>query len=49
MEKRYKEIDWSQFPKNLTDMGDTNMNHLDSELFDIDSRIIEKEGEQQNG
>lgn len=42
MERNYKPIDWSNFPpiEERTSFGDTNGNHLNTEITDIDDRVI---------
>ncbi len=36
MEQNYKHIDWSKYPKRVTDLGDMNNNKLDIAIDDVD-------------
>lgn len=42
MERNYKPIDWSNFPpiEKCTSFGDTNGNHVDIAMPNIDERVI---------
>ncbi len=40
MNKAYRRVDWDSYPGNVSSMGDTNMNHLDTELDVEDNRMI---------
>ena len=35
MEQNYKHIDWSKYPKRVTDLGDMNNNKLDIAIDDV--------------
>lgn len=40
MVKAHNRIDWENYPKEVTSMGDTNMNNLDASLDEQDNRVI---------